>query len=120
MYKKETNADGVREMPRVAGYRVLIAMPKLKEASEGGILLPDSHLTKEGLASIIGSVVAIGPDAYKDEKRFPSGPWCQVGDWVLVRSYAGTRFKIRGQEFRLVNDDTIEAVVDDPREYERA
>ena len=64
--------------------------------------------------------VAMGDVCYSDEKRFPTGPWCAVGDWVMFRPYSGTRFKIRGQEFRLINDDTIEAVVDDPREYSRA
>jgi co-chaperonin GroES (HSP10) len=62
----------------------------------------------------------MGSDAYKDERKFPNGPWCKEGDFVMFRSYSGTRFKVRGEEFRLINDDTVEAVVDDPRGYARA
>jgi co-chaperonin GroES (HSP10) len=65
-------------------------------------------------------VVKVGPDAYKDEGKFPHGPWCKEGDFVLVRAYSGTRFKIHGREFRLLNDDQVEAVVEDPRGYTRA
>jgi len=108
-----------RAIPQAKGYKILIAMPEPKK-KEGSILLPEDAAAREALAHNIGSVVALGPDCYADEKKFPSGPWCSVGDWVLFRSYAGTRFKIRGQEFRLINDDTVEAVIDDPREYSRA
>ena len=67
-----------------------------------------------------GNVLAMGPDCYMDAIKFPSGAWCKVNDWVLFRSYSGTRFKIKGQEFRILNDDTIEAVIGDPRLIERA
>jgi co-chaperonin GroES (HSP10) len=69
---------------------------------------------------MIGFVVSMGPDAYSDDKKFPTGPWCKEGDFVMFRSYSGTRFKVMGEEFRLINDDTVEAVVDDPRGYSRA
>ena len=65
-------------------------------------------------------VLKVGPDAYKDTNKFPTGAWCEAGDFVIVRAYAGTRFKIYGKEFRLINDDQIEAVVDDPRGITRA
>ena len=65
-------------------------------------------------------VIALGEAAYKDAEKFPDGPYCKEGDFVIFRSYSGTRFKLRGEEFRLINDDTVEAVVDDPREYTRA
>ena len=71
------------------------------------------------VASIVGFVIAMGPDCYKDEKRFPTGPWCKEGDFVLMRSYSGTRISIHGKEFRLINDDTPEAVVQDPRGIKR-
>lgn len=106
-------------LPAVKGYKVLIAMPQMKN-KDGSIILPDQHLEREALASIVGNVISLGSDAYKDTGKFPTGPWCAEGDWVLFRSYAGTRFKSRGQEFRLINDDSIEAVVADPREIERA
>jgi co-chaperonin GroES (HSP10) len=73
----------------------------------------------EQTASIIGLVIALGKAAYNDADKFPDGPYCKEGDFVIFRSYSGTRFKLRGEEFRLINDDTVEAVVDDPREYTR-
>jgi co-chaperonin GroES (HSP10) len=81
--------------------------------------MPDQIRDAEGIASIIGFVVSMGSDAYKDKDKFPNGAYCKVGDFVIFRSYSGTRFKIHTQEFRLINDDTVEAVVDDPRGYKR-
>ena len=81
--------------------------------------MPDQIRDAEGIASIIGFVVSMGADAYKDKDKFPNGAYCKVGDFVIFRSYSGTRFKIHTQEFRLINDDTVEAVVDDPRGYKR-
>lgn len=107
-------------MPEPSGYKILIALPEVNEKTQGGVLLPDEMKDREGIASILGAVIKLGPDAYGDRGKFPSGPWCKEGDFVIFRSYSGTRFKVEGQEFRLINDDTIEAVVDDPRGYERA
>ena len=95
-------------------------MPEMQAKTAGGVLLPDDHLGRESLATIVGNVVEMGPDAYSDAEKFPSGAYCSKGDWVIFRSYAGTRFKIKDQEFRLINDDTVEAVVSDPREISRA
>ena len=81
--------------------------------------MPDGLRAAEETASIIGFVMAMGADAYKDHSKFPNGPFCKKGDFVIFRSYSGTRFKIHGKEFRLINDDTVEAVVDDPRGYTR-
>jgi co-chaperonin GroES (HSP10) len=64
--------------------------------------------------------MAMGSDCYKDESKFPTGPWCKEGDWVVMRAFSGTRISIHGKEFRLINDDTVEAVVDDPRGIQRA
>lgn len=108
-----------RAVPDVKGYKILIAMPEPKK-KEGSIHLPEDVAAREALAQIVGNVVAVGPDAYKDQQKFPTGPWCVVGDWVIFRSYAGTRFKINGQELRLLNDDCVEATVDDPRGITRA
>jgi co-chaperonin GroES (HSP10) len=77
-------------------------------------------MKQEEHATTVLFVVAVGPEAYKDTAKFPSGPWCKQGDFVLVRTYSGTRFKIYGKEFRLLNDDQIDAVVDDPRGITRA
>lgn len=110
--------DGA-ELPKPAGYRILIAIAK-KEEKVGSILLPEQFRKAEETASIVGCVLDMGPLAYQDENKFPTGPWCQVGDWVIFRAYSGTRLKIGEQEFRLINDDTVEGVVDDPRRIERA
>jgi len=107
-------------IPAPTGFRILIAVPSIEEKTAGGIIRPDNLRSLEKTASIFGAVVSLGPDAYKNKERFPSGPWCKKGDWVLFRSYSGTRFKVEGHEFRIINDDTVEAVVDDPREVERA
>jgi co-chaperonin GroES (HSP10) len=122
MYDKEHALDeGVRaKLPEPKGYKLLIAMTKVNEKTEGGLFIPDERRDAESTASIIGFVISMGSDAYKDERKFPNGPWCKEGDFVMFRSYSGTRFKVLGEEFRLINDDTVEAVVDDPRGYARA
>lgn len=122
MYSDEISeklAGKAERLPEPAGYKLLIAMPAVEEKSKGGVFLPDSLKTAEESASIIGYVLKAGPQAYGDKEKFPE-PWCKVGDWVMFRSYSGTRFKIEGTEFRLINDDTVEAVVADPRGYGRA
>lgn len=120
MYEKP-DTDGIDplKMPTPKGYKVLVAIPKVSETTKGGVRLPDSHVDREQTACIVGFVVALGPDAYSDPKRFPNGPYCKEGEFVIFRSYSGTRVRVSGQEFRIINDDTVEAVVDDPRGYER-
>lgn len=108
------------KLPEPSGYRLLIAIPEVSEKTEGGVYMPDQLKKAEETATIIGFVVKAGPEAYADESKFPNGPWCKEGDFVIFRSYSGTRFKVQGQEFRLINDDTVEAVVEDPRGYSRA
>ena len=122
MYTGENTTDErvASKLPQPQGYKVLIGVPEISEKTEGGVFLPDGLKTAEETASIIGFVMKLGPDAYKDEKKFPNGAYCKEGDFVIFRSYSGTRFKIHGKEFRLINDDTVEAVVDDPRGYSRA
>ena len=117
--KKEDDEKVDSKMHQPKGYNLLISPDEVDEKTEGGVYMPDALRDAEGIASIIGFVVSMGPDAYKDEKKFPTGPWCKKGDFVIFRSYSGTRFKIHSQEFRLINDDTVEAVVDDPRGYKR-
>lgn len=113
-------AAAATQLPKPTGFRLLIAIPEVAERTEGNIIRPDELRAREQTAAVIGFVLAVGPDAYKDTTRFPNGAWCKAGDFVVLRSYAGTRIKIHGKEFRLVNDDTVDAVVDDPRGYERA
>lgn len=118
MYNSEMKVPS--NLPKPQGYRILVAVPDVAEKTKGGILLPDELKALEKTASIFGFVVAMGPDCYKDKEKFPSGPWCQKGDFVLFRSYSGTRFKIEGQEFRIINDDTVEAIAEDPSIIARA
>ena len=108
------------KLPEPTGYRLLIALPEIDEKTQGGVIMPDGLVKDESTASIIGFVIKMGSDAYSDKERFPNGAWCKEGDFVIFRSYSGTRFKVAGKEFRLINDDTVEGVVDDPRGYTRA
>lgn len=122
MYTDKTEAgDDVRaKLPEPKGYRILIAIPEVSQKTEGGVFIPDERRNAEETASLIGYVLKVGNEAYADASRFPTGPWCKEGDFVIFRSYSGTRFKVMGKEFRLINDDTVEAVVEDPRGYSRA
>ena len=117
---KITEEKVATQLPEPKVYKVLISTVEVNEKTEGGVYMPDGLRQAEETASIIGFVIKTGPDAYSDKERFPNGAYCKEGDFVIFRSYSGTRFKIHGKEFRLVNDDTVEAVVEDPRGYTRA
>jgi len=108
------------QLPEPTGYRLLIALPEVEEMTEGGIYITDERRTAESVASVVGYVMKVGPDAYSDEKRFPNGPWCKEGDWIVMRAYSGTRLRIHGKELRIINDDSVEAVIEDPRGVARA
>ena len=119
MYSTALEVAPEDDLPRPAGYKVLIAMPKLEEKTAGGIYIPTDLKKREEVASIFGKVLRLGPDAYADKDRFQSGPLCKVGDWVMINPYAGVRFTIGDQEYRFINDDTVEATVDDPKNIAR-
>ena len=108
------------QLPEAKGYKLLIALPEVEEMTDGGIIKSEDSRHEESIATVVGWVMSMGPDAYASYARFPSGPYCQLGDWVIFRAFSGTRIKIHGKEFRLINDDTVEAVVEDPRGVERA
>jgi co-chaperonin GroES (HSP10) len=109
------------QLPKPVGYRLLIALPQAPETYEGtSIIRPTQSGTREHIMSIIGLVVDMGEQCYSDPDRFPSGAWCQPGDYVMFRMNSGTRFRMGGTEYRLMNDDSIEAVVADPRGIQRA
>lgn len=122
MYTGNTTTEEkvASKLPKPQGYKILIGVPEVSDKTEGGVFMPDGLKSAEETASIIGFVMKLGPDAYADKDKFPNGAFCEEGDFVIFRSYSGTRFKIHGKEFRLINDDTVEAVVDDPRGYTRA
>jgi co-chaperonin GroES (HSP10) len=117
---KEQEAELEVQIPKPVGYRVLIALPNVEETFESGIAKAESTKHEEYVLSIIGAVIDMGQQAYKDKDRFPLGPWCKQGDYVMFRANTGTRFKVGQQEYRLMNDDSIEAVVADPRAISRA
>lgn len=114
------DAQKAKQLPDPAGYRILCAIPEVEERTESGLWKADITKQYEELTTPVLFVLKVGPDAFKDEKRFPSGPWCKEGDFILTRPMAGSRVKIHGREFRLINDDSVEAVVEDPRGISRA
>ena len=107
--------EKAKQIPDPATYHLLCVLPDVEEEYESGLVKAGQTMHYEELLSPVLFVVKMGPDAFKDEKRFPSGPSCKVGDFVLVRPNTGTRIKIHGKEFRIINDDSVEAVVQDPR-----
>lgn len=109
-------------LPDPTGYRILCAVPEIEKTlgESGKLIKADQTIRDEEILTTVLFVVKIGVDAYKDPKRFPSGPWCKEGDFILVRPHAGTRVKVFGKEMRLINDDAVEAVVADPRGIKRA
>tara|TARA_R110000824_G_scaffold36774_5_gene113838 strand:+ start:2033 stop:2440 length:408 start_codon:yes stop_codon:yes gene_type:complete len=117
-FDKETASS----LPVPKGWRILLAIPEVEEKTAGGIIKADSTKHIEQTSTVIGLVLAMGSRCYKDEERFgkDSEPWCKEGDFVLTGAYKGVRFHVYGKEFRIINDDTVQAVVDDPRGYTRA
>lgn len=111
--------DRAKQLPSPQGYRILCAIPESEEAFESGIIKSDETRRHDELLTTVLFVVAMGPDCYADKTRFPTGPWCKQGDFILVRPNAGTRLVIHDREFRLINDDSVEAVVQDPRGIKR-
>lgn len=117
----EVQPQVASKLPEPRGYKLLIGLPEAEKVTRGGIIKAEETVRNEEVSSVVGVVLALGPDAYKDKKRFPSGAYCQEGDFILMRAYSGTRFMVNfgdgsePKEFRLINDDSVEAVVQDPR-----
>lgn len=111
--------ERAKQLPKPQGYRILCAIPESEEAFESGIIKSDETRRHDELLTTVLFVVDLGPDCYTDKTRFPNGPWCRKGDFVLVRPNAGTRLVIHDREFRIINDDSVEAVVEDPRGIKR-
>ena len=112
--------DKASQLPIPSGYRILCAIPEVEEEYASGILKADSTINYEEKLATVLFVVDLGPDCYSDKTRFPTGAWCKKGDFVITRPNAGSRLLIHGREFRMINDDTVEAVVQDPRGIKRA
>lgn len=107
-------------LPTPVGYRILCAVPEVEKVTAGGILKAEETVFNEEMLATVLFVVSLGPDAYADKAKFPNGPWCKQGDFVLVRPHAGTKVKIFGKIMRIINDDSVEGVVEDPRGITRA
>ena len=118
--KTQEEAGKAKLLPDPKGYRMLCAVPYVEEEFEGGLIKADETRKVEEQTTVVLFVVKMGDLCYADKDRFPTGPWCKEGDFVLTRPYSGTRVVIHGREFRIINDDTVEAVVDDPRGIRRA
>jgi hypothetical protein len=116
-----TAAEKGKQLPKPVGYRILCAVPEVDKEFEGdvGLVKSDETIRIEETLTTVLFVVELGPDCYKDPVRFPTGPWCQKGDFVLIRPHTGSRLVIHGREFRIINDDSVEGVVDDPRGIKR-
>ena len=104
------------KLPKPTGWRLLVLPFKMKEKTKGGLMLAETTLEKQQVASQVGLVMAMGPDCYKDKERYPDGPWCKEKDWVMFARYAGSRIKIDGGEMRLLNDDEVLATIDSPED----
>jgi len=116
----QTAEEKAKQLPTPSGYHILVTIPEAEDKYESGLIKADETRRFEEALATVFFVIKMGPECYKDEKKFPTGPWCKEGDFVLARPNSGTRLKIHGREFRLINDDTVEAVVADPRGISRA
>ena len=104
------------KLPKPTGWRLLVLPFKMKETTKGGLVLAETTLERQQVASQVGLVMAMGPQCYKDKERYPEGPWCKEKDWVMFARYAGSRIKIEGGEMRLLNDDEVLATIDSPED----
>lgn len=120
MYRSEATADEkASQLPKPSGYHILCAIPEVDKMYDSGIAKAGETMHIEEVLTTVLFVVDLGPDCYKNKDKFPTGPWCKKGDFVLVRPNSGSRLVIHGREFRMINDDTVEGVVDDPRGIKR-
>ena len=114
--EKKSEEKEETKLPKPTGWRLLVLPFKMKEKTKGGIVLAETTLERQQVASQVGLVMAMGPDCYKDKERYSDGPWCKVNDWVMFARYAGSRIKIDGGEMRLLNDDEVLATIDSPED----
>ena len=118
-----SQTEKAAQLPEPSGYHILVAIPEVEDEIElsSGLKLAKASQTmhEEEVLSTVFFVVKMGADCYQDKSRFPNGPWCKQGDFVLARPNTGTRLSIHGREFRIINDDSVEAVVQDPRGIKR-
>ena len=114
--KEEKQKKDIEKVPKPTGYRLVLFPLKLEGKTAGGIHLTDAVIEQASIATNVCKVIAVGPDAYMDKIKFPNGPWCKKDDWIIITKYAGSRLSIDGGELRIINDDEVLAVVEDPRD----
>ena len=114
--EKDLSKQDSEKLPQPTGWRMLVLPFKMKEKTKGGLVLAETTLERQQVASQVGLVLAMGDQCYKDKERYPDGPWCKVKDWVMFARYAGSRIKIDGGEMRLLNDDEVLATIDSPED----
>jgi co-chaperonin GroES (HSP10) len=115
----KSDEEKATQLPKPSGYRILCAIPEMEKEYDSGIIKADETVRIEETLTTVLFVVDLGLDCYADKTRFPNGPWCKKGDFILTKPYAGSRLVIHGREFRIINDDTVEGVVADPRGIKR-
>jgi co-chaperonin GroES (HSP10) len=103
-------------LPDPTGWRMLVLPYKGQGKTKGGVILTDETMQERGYTTVTGLVLKMGTECYDNKERFPNGPWCKKGDWIIFGRYAGSRFGIEGGEVRILNDDEIIAVVKDPED----
>jgi len=113
--QKEVTKEKTK-LPKPTGWRIIVLPFKMDEKTKGGIIMNETTLEKQQVASQCGNVLAMGPQCYTDKERYPEGPWCKVGDWVIFARYAGSRIQIEGGEIRLLNEDEILATIKNPED----
>ena len=114
--EKDFTSEDSNKLPQPTGWRMLVLPFKMKEKTKGGLILADAALERQQVASQCGLVLRMGPDCYKDKEKFPEGPWCKKGDWIIFARYAGSRIQIDGGEVRLLNDDEVLATIENPED----
>jgi len=114
--QEETQSTNLEKLPDPTGWRLLVMPFKVKEKSEGGVIIAQETLDRARAAVQVGYVLKMGPLCYKDEERYPTGPWCKPKDWVIFARYAGSRMEIEGGEIRMLNDDEVLGTIDDPKD----
>jgi len=112
--RQDKNKKEVEKIPEPTGFRIVILPLTLKSKTKAGLHLTDDTIEQAQITTNVCKVLKVGPDAYADKERFPKGPWCKKGDWILITKYAGSRIRIEGGELRIINDDEVLAVIDHP------
>lgn len=117
---KEKGENLADRLPAPVGYKILAIKPKIVDKTESGVVVADTFVKREEAGAVVGMVLKVGDMAYKDTEKFPTGPWCKEGDFILIGAYRGSRFSVDGEEFIMINDDMVEGTVADPRGIGRA